>query len=195
MTPVEETRQRIIEAAAKLFGTHGYEGTSTRAIADEAGVNEVTLFRHFGNKKNLFMTMIEQRSPATNVKTGIQEHLTGDYREDLVILGQRFLSGMLEQRREILMTLCAAERLPDVREVTADISARPRQILGAYLQTQIEQGNVRALDPQLAGQAFFGMLFAFAINRGLMDESPLAGQSQQQIVAQFVDIFIAGTLK
>ena len=46
----QETRSRILAAAAELFGERGYVGTTTSAIADAAGVNEVTLFRHFESK-------------------------------------------------------------------------------------------------------------------------------------------------
>ena len=41
------TKDHILEAAARLYGEHGFRGTTTRRIAQEAGVNEVTLFRQF----------------------------------------------------------------------------------------------------------------------------------------------------
>jgi len=49
-----------MQAASDLFANKGYAGTTTRSIAETAGVNEVTLFRHFGSKENLF-TIIELR--------------------------------------------------------------------------------------------------------------------------------------
>ena len=49
------TREHILEAAARLYGEHGFRGTTTRRIAQEAGVNEVTLFRLFGSKTALLL--------------------------------------------------------------------------------------------------------------------------------------------
>ena len=49
----EETRARIVAAAAKLFGAHGFDRTSTRAIAAEAGVAHGTLFRYAPTKEDL----------------------------------------------------------------------------------------------------------------------------------------------
>jgi AcrR family transcriptional regulator len=46
-------RDRLLAAAARLYAKHGYSGATTRRIADEAGVNEVTLFRLFGSKEAL----------------------------------------------------------------------------------------------------------------------------------------------
>jgi len=49
----DETRARLLAAAARVYAQHGYQGATTRAIAAEAGVNEVTLFRLFGAKEAL----------------------------------------------------------------------------------------------------------------------------------------------
>lgn len=49
------TREHILEAAARLYGEHGFRGTTTRRIAQEAHVNEVTLFRLFGSKTALLL--------------------------------------------------------------------------------------------------------------------------------------------
>lgn len=46
---------RIIEAAKDLFMENGFKGTTTKMIAEEAGVNEATLFRHFKSKEGIFL--------------------------------------------------------------------------------------------------------------------------------------------
>jgi AcrR family transcriptional regulator len=48
------TRRSLLAAARELFATDGYDGTTVRAIAERAGVNQALLFRHFGNKEQLF---------------------------------------------------------------------------------------------------------------------------------------------
>ena len=55
----DDTRIRILKAAAEIIAEKGYTRTTTRAIAEAAGVNEVTIFRHFGSKRNLFSEMIQ----------------------------------------------------------------------------------------------------------------------------------------
>ena len=57
---VDETRQRILRAASQVFAEKGYARATTRALAAAAGINEVTLFRHFGNKQNLFAAVIDE---------------------------------------------------------------------------------------------------------------------------------------
>ena len=54
------TRQRLINAAIELFTTQGVTETTTRQIAELAKVNEVTLFRQFGNKHGLLLAVISE---------------------------------------------------------------------------------------------------------------------------------------
>lgn len=62
------TRERILEAAARLYGQHGYLGATTRRIAEEADVSEVTIFRLFGTKEAVLEEAIRShthREPMT----------------------------------------------------------------------------------------------------------------------------------
>ncbi|HEX9020484.1 MAG TPA: helix-turn-helix domain-containing protein, partial [Nitrospirota bacterium] len=53
-----ETKQRLLEATLKLISEKGYFGATTRDISREAGVTELTLFRHFGSKEKLFEELL-----------------------------------------------------------------------------------------------------------------------------------------
>ena len=55
-----DPRQRIVQAAARVFAETGYRGATTRRIAHAANVNEVTLFRHFRSKEELLREAIAQ---------------------------------------------------------------------------------------------------------------------------------------
>ena len=59
---VDQTRLRILGAARELYAEKGSRGTTTREVADRAGVNEATLFRHFGTKGQLLSAMLEHFS-------------------------------------------------------------------------------------------------------------------------------------
>lgn len=50
----DETEQKILGAALKIFSQKGYDGAKTKAIAEESGFSEVTLFKRFKTKKNLY---------------------------------------------------------------------------------------------------------------------------------------------
>ncbi|HCU24375.1 MAG TPA: hypothetical protein DF383_05095, partial [Deltaproteobacteria bacterium] len=56
-----ERRRLILETAASLFAERGFEGTTTRAIALECGINEALIFRHFKTKEELYTSLLEQK--------------------------------------------------------------------------------------------------------------------------------------
>lgn len=58
--PAAERRRQLLEVAAELFSKHGYRGTTTAALAEAAGVTEPILYRHFANKLDLFVSLIEE---------------------------------------------------------------------------------------------------------------------------------------
>ena len=57
---MQDNRLRILQAAAHVYAQHGYRGATTRRIAEEAGVNEITVFRHFGNKSALLASAVQE---------------------------------------------------------------------------------------------------------------------------------------
>lgn len=56
----EDRRRQLLEVAAGLFGRYGYRGTTTAQLATAAGITEPILYRHFENKLDLFVTLIDE---------------------------------------------------------------------------------------------------------------------------------------
>src|ERR1035437_5056099 len=111
----EDTRQRIIAAAMQLFGQVGYAQATTRAIAEAACVNEVTLFRHFGNKKNLLMACM-QAFTAASFSATFEAELTGSYAEDLLRMAYLQIKDTTANMEIIRLLVCDARNIPELRE-------------------------------------------------------------------------------
>jgi AcrR family transcriptional regulator len=189
----DDTRRRILLAAAQVFAEKGYARASTRTLADAAGVNEVTLFRHFGSKKNLFAAIVDEYA-APALATTLEAQLTWDYRQDLLMMGKQVLGLLLKRRDSMRLMLCEAEHFPEVRDVVAQNPRRLRQVLSVYLRQQIERGIVRPLHAEAAAQAFWGMFFGYSISLWLLDESIQPELTSEEIVEQFVTTFVDGTI-
>lgn len=55
-----DTKSRLVESAIKLFALHGYDGTTTKQICDNANANIAALHYHFESKENLYLSIIQQ---------------------------------------------------------------------------------------------------------------------------------------
>jgi AcrR family transcriptional regulator len=189
---VDETRGRILEAAAHVFGEQGYARATTRALAAAAGVNEVTLFRHFGSKQNLFAAVMEEfAGPALSAEWSAQ--LTGECRQDLITIGDHLMQVLLQRKAPLRLMLCEAGHFPDVQEAMAENPRHLRRMLADYFRKQVSEGRLRPLRPNVMAQAFLGMVFSSAILHEFLSDSVEPELRVEELVAQFADIFLDGT--
>ncbi len=161
------TRQRIINAAAELFSAQGITETTTKAVAQLAKVNEVTLFRHFGNKHGLLLAVISE-SP---VFQELGEYLKTQATQTTSVY--QALKNYCEDRLE------AFEQAPNlVRSVVGEAGNYPlenRQALGRslkeanhyvaeFLATVMEREQLHAhLPPQKLASLLNIMLLGYAV--------------------------------
>jgi AcrR family transcriptional regulator len=75
------SRQKLLAAAARIYGESGFRGATTRRIADEAGVNEVTLFRLFGSKSALIAEALREHAPRGTDPSGLPDQPVDPERE------------------------------------------------------------------------------------------------------------------
>ena len=130
-----DTRTRLLEAAARVFAKSGLAGSTTRAIADEAGVNEVTLFRHFQTKDRLLAAVVGQNFGANSLAgQNPPPSPTADLRRDLLVIAAHY---------EKLLV----ENLPLVRTMLGEIHHRHRDH-----ERQVFHGIFRPVKAALAAR-------------------------------------------
>jgi|HubBroStandDraft_1064217.scaffolds.fasta_scaffold64189_2 AcrR family transcriptional regulator len=183
---VEETRTRILTAARELFELHGTRGTTTREVAERAGVNEATLFRHFGSKHALLDAMREAAHDFDRFRSVLASLPGDDVAADLRTVAAYSVESMLSRRAMMCISLAeSAARTDDVPEWRA-----PTQLLSdftAYFTMQIERGRLKG-DPDLLARYFMGSLFSYVIARKLWrDPAP-----DSAILSKIVDLFLNG---
>jgi AcrR family transcriptional regulator len=186
---VNQTSQAILDATLKVLGQRGIRGATTRAIAHEAGVHEVTLFRHFNNKNNLIQSAINGRFAA--VKRDAVQY-TGDIEADLVKLAQG-LSTAIETIGPVARLIFA--ELPLNPELAAGI-AGPRELFGAVsamLGRYQQEGSLEPEPPGALIPAFAGPI----VMRLLFTDNPVAPAETAVAfdAARHVNYFLHGRLR
>jgi TetR/AcrR family transcriptional regulator len=63
--PAAERRRQLLQTASKLFAEQGYARTTTAQLAQEAGVTEPIIYRHFASKRDLFVALVEETGSTT----------------------------------------------------------------------------------------------------------------------------------
>lgn len=159
----EETRNRILFATRQLFAKKGRRGTTTREIAELAGVNEATLFRHFGHKDALIEACAQHFCGAAQLQELLAK-LSGDMEADLRTIA-RTLAGRMEQVRDLIaMSLVDEETEAMVGETAWRAPVAIKEIISEYIGRLVERGDLRG-DPELLARLFMGMIFAHVLGR------------------------------
>jgi AcrR family transcriptional regulator len=191
------TRQRIVNTALELFARQGITETTTRQIADHAEINEVTLFRHFGNKHGLLLAVLQEF---------LQEYLL------VTKLGESLLSSELKSevdladflRHYIQSSLQALESVPELmRSLVGEAGQYPQESRQALAQgiTQINQAIAIALqevghhlnlptDPRSLANIINTCVLGYTI-MVLTSDVELIWSSKEEFIGTLVKILVA----
>jgi AcrR family transcriptional regulator len=182
-----EIREQLLRAAVKVYSTAGTRGATTRRIAEEAGVNEVTLFRHFGSKEALLRDAVQ-----TIYDHSVLTRLPADPVDPESELMQwcRHHHQFLVHIRSILRTSMAES--VEHPEHVARACKLPISIadeLHAYLLKLRAKGLARGTwNARAASALLMGALFADATQRDMMPRR--FPYSEREAVRHYVKLFL-----
>jgi len=183
----QETRRRILTAAKEIYEAKGTRGTTTREVADRAGVNEATLFRHFGSKNALLLAMREYMCGLEEFNN-VMDSLSGNnIADDLMVLARAMVARMRDQRKMMCVNL-AESALGEIELVQPEWRG-PRHIrtrAAQYFADHIARGTL-AGDAEQHARAFMSMLFAYVIAEKLWHDSPGEAQDLPYLVHLFLN--------
>jgi AcrR family transcriptional regulator len=190
------TKQRLLGATMKLVSEKGYLGATTRAIAREAGVSELTLFRHFGSKEKLFEGMLGQYTFLPRLKELRPQLDELSYEGALSMLAKRFLLTLKERKSFIKIMYTEANLYPEkARKVYTATGDELRATLSDYFVSLQKKGVLRKVSPETSARMFLTILFAYFRAEEIMRNVDITkGRRMERAVGEIVDIFVNGTL-
>jgi AcrR family transcriptional regulator len=187
----EETRERILVAAREVIGRKGKRGATTREIADVAGVNEATLFRHFGTKEALLVACAQHFCGYLEL-ADVAAQRSGDVAEDLLALARMMFARFESLQDMIRWSLVEQEYESDI---FAETAWRPQlailAVLTDFMQRRIDAGELHG-DAQKLAMVFLGVVFMHALGRRKFPNSPLHRGDPDEALRFYIDVFLNG---
>lgn len=162
-------RDEILAAAAEVFAQHGFRGSTTRRIADAAGVNEITIFRQFGSKEVLLREAMQHMTQSAGLM-GLPE-IPSDPNRELTEWSESFIQHLRLRSSIIRKTMGEIEERPEMSECASSVPVRASSELCQYLVALKRQGRTtEKFDPKTAAAMLMGAIFADAMGRDIMPE-------------------------
>lgn len=163
------TRDRILDAAAHVMRTNGLARATTKEIASEAGYSEAALYKHFRNKTDLFVDVLNERVPGnlTTLLDGLQERAgQGGLIETLEEVARAAIEFYLETFPMGASLFSEPTLLAAHRSALAERGKGPHTVpdaLASYLAAEQEAGAIGAnVDPTAAASLLLGACFQYA---------------------------------
>lgn len=191
---MDETSQKIVDAAMALIRDKGYVATTTKEIAKEAGVNECTLFRKFKSKKDIVLQGVNQVQWRADVAPEIFENVQWNLQADL----EMFMRAYMDRMTPDFVNLSIGLRAPQLYEETSSLIMKvPQAFLSAfteYLKKMHERGEIPELDFDVFAINFFSATFGYTFLQASFGDE-LTKVRKEEYVRNNVQIFVKGLMK
>lgn len=140
------TDQRILTTAASLFSQFGYNGVSTREIASAAEVNEVTIYRHFPRKRDLYLAVLGTELQRVQLRGELLARVA-EARDGRTALSSTFelIETTLQREPQLLRLLqySALELSDDLDPLLRRHLGELVEVVARYLEPWIQRGELR----------------------------------------------------
>ncbi|MCG3089773.1 TetR/AcrR family transcriptional regulator [Sporosarcina cyprini] len=160
----KSTTERILDAAIELVSEKGYAAATTKSIAELAGVNEVTIFRHFGNKRGILKAIIEKFSYGPILQKTIQLEVSYELQDDLLLFSEEYLRYMLSIKDFVLIGFREAGSFPEIDEEIANVPRVIKEELMKYFTEMQRRGKVVDIDVEPIAMSFIAINFGHFIS-------------------------------
>jgi len=193
----EDRRQQIVRVAIDLFSRKGFRGTTTKEIAEQAGVSEAIIFRHFATKRDLYSAILDYKAAeCAELILKALEEAAGRKDDRAVFRGLAFTLLELHRQDPTLMRLLLYSGLEGHELSTMFFEThvkKTRKFVADYIKQRIADKAFRRIDPKVAASAFFSMINHYAMAREIFKSAALEISSEKAADA-FVQIFLEGLL-
>ena len=196
--PSAQRRAQILRAATELFAQQGFNGTTTREIAERVGVKETILVRLFPSKRELYWAVIDEKCRERQGGRLLEDLLASESDERKMFAA--LATGILERNtRDTTLTRLLLFSGLDEHELSERFFqmyvAQYFETLASYIRKRIRDGGFRNVDPLLAARSFVGMIFNYFLTQELFGARRFHKFDIAEVSNTLTDIWLGGMLK
>jgi AcrR family transcriptional regulator len=187
-----DTKSRLVKAAYELFLKHGYHATSMRDIAARAGLSVAAAYNHFKNKDQLFIAVLREHHPYTQILPALAE-VKGNTVEDFLREGARRMIQVLGEKPGFLRLMLIEIVEFDSRHIPGLFAEVIPQLLEFTKSVTRRKGSLRPFPLPVLVRSFTGLFVSYYISE-IMIWKYLPKSMQTDCLDDFVEIYLHGVL-
>ena len=191
---MDNTSQKIIDATMSLVRDKGYVATTTKDIANLAGVNECTLFRKFQNKKDIVLNGIAQEKWRANITPEIFQDVRWELQSDL----EMFMNTYMDRITPDFVNLSIGLRAPQLYSETAPMIMKiPQAFISSlidYFKEMEQLGKIGHMDFETLAMSIFSSTFGYTFLKASFKQE-ISKVEQKEFIRNTVMVFVNGITK
>jgi AcrR family transcriptional regulator len=190
-------RERILEAAQRLFARRGFQGTTTRAIAERAGITEAMIFRHFRSKESLYWAVLTELCRSRGAQQRLRGILDGRAPDEAVFaaLAEDILRRNEDPAMTRLLLYSALENHKLSHRFFRSHIFGYYELLAEHIRRRMKAGEFRQTDPMLAARGFLGMVAYHLMVQELFGGKRMKDYDPGEVSRTLAEIWLAGMRK
>lgn len=182
-----DTSKKIMHEALKLFSEQGYYPTTTKQIAEEAGVNELTIFRHFGSKSNLFQVTTEHYVIDSHVDYILNDTEELNFEDSIMLISERIYNLFIQNTKLYKVQMKLADNEKDF--IKLKLSRKLVSVLEEYFSKLKEEKCIKGEPEIMALTLINSLLGAFTVE--LLSDNTMTKITWQDLVKEHARQFIS----
>jgi len=194
---------QILQVAIELFAKQGFSGTTTKKIADESGVSEAMVFRHFATKKELYHAILDHKACEGMKALPWEDEIIQaaiDESDDFTVFYELACRALHDQQKDtnfMRLLFHSAFEKHELAEMFFDgFISQIYEFLSSYIRKRQKEGAMRNIKPRIIVRSFLGTLIHHSMNNILWDkERRLLDISNEEAAREFTKILINGIKK
>lgn len=188
---MDETSQKIIDAAMALVRDKGYVATTTKEIAKAAGVNECTLFRKFESKKDIVIQGANQTGWRADIAPEIFEKITWELETDLEMFMRAYMSRMTPDFVNLSIGLRAPQLYEETRQLIMKVPQTFLEAFTDYLNQMCARGKIPRKDFKALAMTVFSATFGYTFLSASFGKE-LTEVEKDEYIRNSVQMFVKG---
>lgn len=191
---MDQTSQKIIDAAMELMMEIGYTAATTKDIARRAGVNECTIFRKFGEKKEIVLQAMTQSKWHPDLRPEDFEQRTGNLEEDLRHFSCVYMNKVTDKFVKLSIGLRTPELADDTMGGILSVPMTFKQGLIQYFGEMHQKGILNRTDAEYLAMMFLSLNFGFVFFKASFGDS-LTPLTEEAFRDRMVTTFVNGIMR
>ncbi|SFJ47303.1 MULTISPECIES: TetR/AcrR family transcriptional regulator [unclassified Bacillus (in: firmicutes)] len=160
-----KTAEKIIQATIELVKERGYKAATTKEIAMRAGVNEVTIFRNFKNKKGIIEAAVYEFSYVPHLKQFLQTEIVWELETDLKNLARHYHKFLNEVKDMISIGIRETGEFPELDDEIAKIPKGLKEELMIYFEKMQQDGKIIHTNIEAQVMNFIWINFGYFLSK------------------------------